>query len=263
MSTWTEDLNKRKKIEDYFSSFNSLAKKIVELKAEAVRSHSVEEWSRFSQEEKDAAITDYFVTPKVKKRYKNKTSNFHLPEHCTQVFPKLKVKTGQEAKYSTDDGDMCFIDEHSAPFSWETVSQMNLKVPDFKCKVIKSHIQDELSEKWENFDKKILKPLNKPIVFSESKSQSPMITTKRQVSEESVENDGVSIEMHNYDDQDKVESVSKNSTSPNPQKNMAGISNSINNVGSDEDYPLLPRTSIFDDSKPSTTKSGFDFLDNW
>lgn len=108
----------------YFSSLNSMAKKIMQDK-ERVRQRYGSQWEKMPPKEQDEAIDKSIVDPEVQKRYAlHRGAADTQPASC---YPVLKTQSGQKVVHFGEE-DITWQDEHSAPFSWETRSQMELSV---------------------------------------------------------------------------------------------------------------------------------------
>ncbi|XP_044146151.1 uncharacterized protein C1orf198 homolog [Bufo gargarizans] len=108
----------------YFSSLNSMAKKIMQDK-ERVRERYGAQWEKMPPKEQDEAIDKSLVDPELQKRYAiHKGSSQAEP---VPSYPVLKTQTGQKVVHFGEE-DITWQDEHSAPFSWETRSQMEFSI---------------------------------------------------------------------------------------------------------------------------------------
>ncbi|XP_063774002.1 uncharacterized protein C1orf198 homolog isoform X2 [Pseudophryne corroboree] len=108
----------------YFSSLNSMAKKIMQDK-ERIRERYGAQWEKMQPKEQDEAIDQNFVDPELQKRYTlHRGPAEPQPVSC---YPVLKTQTGQKVVHFREE-DITWQDEHSAPFSWETKSQMEFSI---------------------------------------------------------------------------------------------------------------------------------------
>ncbi|XP_030052299.1 uncharacterized protein C1orf198 homolog [Microcaecilia unicolor] len=103
----------------YFSSLNSMARKIMQDK-ERIRQRYGPDWERMAPREQDEAIDRCLIDPQVQTRYALHREPREPPGPRTIV-------TGQKVVHFGDE-DITWQDEHSAPFSWETRSQMEFSV---------------------------------------------------------------------------------------------------------------------------------------
>ncbi|XP_052442158.1 uncharacterized protein C1orf198 homolog [Carassius gibelio] len=107
---------------EYFSSINSMARKIME-EREKIKERHGSAWDQMSPVDQDTAIDDGLLDPRIRARYA-----MHRVEREELVcFPKLLLLTGQKTVHFGDE-DLTWQDEHSAPFSWETKSQMDFSL---------------------------------------------------------------------------------------------------------------------------------------
>ncbi|XP_018425296.1 PREDICTED: uncharacterized protein C1orf198 homolog, partial [Nanorana parkeri] len=100
----------------YFSSLNSMAKKIMQDK-ERIRQRYGTQWEKMPPKEQDEAIDKSMVDPELQKRYALHRGDADTqPDPC---YPVLKTQPGQKVVHFGEE-DITWQDEHSAPFSWET-----------------------------------------------------------------------------------------------------------------------------------------------
>ncbi|KAF6735807.1 uncharacterized protein FQA47_002374 [Oryzias melastigma] len=110
-----------KKLE-YFSSINSMARKIMQ-EREKIKAKHGSSWDKMTPQERDNAIDNWMMDPQIRARYA-----MHRVEREEVVcYPKLLVQTGQKIVHFGEE-DITWQDEHSAPFSWETKSQMEFSL---------------------------------------------------------------------------------------------------------------------------------------
>ncbi|XP_076872588.1 uncharacterized protein C1orf198 homolog [Brachyhypopomus gauderio] len=110
-----------KKLE-YFSSINSMARKIMQ-EREKIKEQFGTAWNEMSPAEQDTAIDDGMMDPKVRARY----AVHRVDREEVVCYPKLLIQTGQKIVHFGEE-DLTWQDEHSAPFSWETKSQLEFSV---------------------------------------------------------------------------------------------------------------------------------------
>ncbi|XP_003473514.1 uncharacterized protein C1orf198 homolog [Cavia porcellus] len=104
----------------YFSSLSPMAKKIMQDK-EKIREKYGPEWARLPPAQQDEIIDRCLVGPRVSAP--SDSGDPGDPGH----FPGLRGPTGQKLVRFGDE-DITWQDEHSAPFSWETKSQMEFSI---------------------------------------------------------------------------------------------------------------------------------------
>ncbi|XP_064365341.1 uncharacterized protein C1orf198 homolog isoform X3 [Dromaius novaehollandiae] len=111
------DERERKRF-SYFSSLSPMARKIMAEK-ERIRERYGPEWERLPPRQQDEIIDKCLVEPHVQARYAAHRGAAR-PAAPPASYPSLRLNTGQK--------DITWQDEHSAPFSWETKSQMEFSV---------------------------------------------------------------------------------------------------------------------------------------
>ncbi|KAF6274432.1 hypothetical protein mRhiFer1_001790 [Rhinolophus ferrumequinum] len=107
----------------YFSSLSPMARKIMQDK-EKIREKYGPEWARLPPAQQDEIIDRCLVGPSVPA-----PPDPGEPGDPAELarFPGLRGPTGQKVVRFGDE-DITWQDEHSAPFSWETRSQMEFSV---------------------------------------------------------------------------------------------------------------------------------------
>ncbi|TMS12371.1 Uncharacterized protein E3U43_017329 [Larimichthys crocea] len=107
---------------EYFSSINSMARKIMQ-EREKIKAKHGPSWEKMTPQEQDSAIDNGMMDPHIRARYA-----MHRVEREEVVcYPKLLVQTGQKIVHFGEE-DITWQDEHSAPFSWETKSQLDFSL---------------------------------------------------------------------------------------------------------------------------------------
>uniref|UniRef100_A0A8D2CQ46 Chromosome 1 open reading frame 198 n=1 Tax=Sciurus vulgaris TaxID=55149 RepID=A0A8D2CQ46_SCIVU len=107
----------------YFSSLSPMARKIMQDK-EKIREKYGPEWARLPPAQQDAIIDRCLVGPRAPAPAD--PGDPGDPEDPAR-FPGLRGPTGQKLVRFGDE-DITWQDEHSAPFSWETRSQMEFSI---------------------------------------------------------------------------------------------------------------------------------------
>ncbi|XP_039264322.2 uncharacterized protein LOC120340130 [Styela clava] len=147
MALWIDDPAKQKEIRDYFSSINCMTMKIIE-DIMKVEDDYRESWKNFTVEEREEKINEAMVSPEVMK-------NYPLPEiEDLDVYPTVKIDTGQKMEELQSETDKNVVtskwrDEHSAPFSLQTKSQMDIRIPTVDGKKQKKRKKKGKSKKSE------------------------------------------------------------------------------------------------------------------
>ncbi|KAM9354648.1 uncharacterized protein C1orf198 homolog [Pholidichthys leucotaenia] len=107
---------------EYFSSINSMAKKIMQ-EREKIKARHGSSWDKMTPQEQDDAIDDWMMDPHVRARY----AMHRVDRDEVVCYPKLLIQTGQKIVHFGEE-DITWQDEHSAPFSWETKSQLDFSL---------------------------------------------------------------------------------------------------------------------------------------
>lgn len=103
--------------DEYFRSLNSIAKRICD-DISSTRENYESAWDYLSAEEQNQVINESLIYPDAVLRY----SVVGEPNKLTESFPMLKISYGN--KILQDESGAEWRDEHSAPFSWKTSSQL-------------------------------------------------------------------------------------------------------------------------------------------
>ncbi|XP_044276693.1 uncharacterized protein C1orf198 homolog [Varanus komodoensis] len=118
------DERERKRF-SYFSSLSPMARKIMAEK-ERIRERYGPDWERLPPRQQDEIIDKSLVEPHVQARYAAHRGAARGPPPPV-CYPNLRLNTGQKVVHFGDE-DITWQDEHSAPFSWETKSQMEFSI---------------------------------------------------------------------------------------------------------------------------------------
>nr|XP_056709249.1 uncharacterized protein C1orf198 homolog [Euleptes europaea] len=118
------DERERKRF-SYFSSLSPMARKIMAEK-ERIRQRYGPDWERLPPAQQDDLIDRGLVEPRVQARYAAHRGAPAAPAPAA-CYPSLRLHTGQKVVRFGDE-DITWQDEHSAPFSWETTSQMEFSI---------------------------------------------------------------------------------------------------------------------------------------
>ncbi|XP_015227204.1 PREDICTED: uncharacterized protein C1orf198 homolog [Cyprinodon variegatus] len=111
-----------KKKFEYFSSINSMANKIMQ-EREKIKAEYGPSWEKMTPQEQDTAIDNSMMDPHIRGRY----AMHKVDREEVVCYPKLLLQTGQKIVHFGEE-DITWQDEHSAPFSWETKSQMEFSL---------------------------------------------------------------------------------------------------------------------------------------
>ncbi|XP_035535155.1 uncharacterized protein C1orf198 homolog, partial [Morone saxatilis] len=107
---------------EYFSSINSMAKKIMQ-EREKIKAQHGSSWDQMTPQEQDSAIDNGMMDPHIRARY----AMHRVDREEVVCYPKLLIPTGQKIVHFGEE-DITWQDEHSAPFSWETKSQLDFSL---------------------------------------------------------------------------------------------------------------------------------------
>ncbi|XP_043936683.1 uncharacterized protein C1orf198 homolog [Protopterus annectens] len=122
MPSTTAGLHLEEKKFEYFSSLNSMSRKIM-MERKKIMDEYGPRWEQLPAKEQDDIIDRQLVNPQVKARYA-----FHRAQQEEVVcYPTLQIQTGQKVVHFGEE-DITWQDEHSAPFSWETKSQIEFSI---------------------------------------------------------------------------------------------------------------------------------------
>ncbi|XP_034173362.1 uncharacterized protein LOC117601109 [Osmia lignaria lignaria] len=125
--------------EQYFYSINPLAQRIGE-DITATKEAYEGLWNALSIAEQNQAINETIIQPEVALKYALKKAE--LNKEIPEWYPKLRIQTGMKYVIDETGSTLRWRDEHSAPFSFMTQSQMNLSVidstEDVKSKLIRA-----------------------------------------------------------------------------------------------------------------------------
>lgn len=107
---------------EYFSSINSMARKIMQ-EREKIKAKHGSSWEKMTPQEQDSAIDNGMMDPHIRARY----AMHRVDREEVVCYPKLLIQTGQKIVHFGEE-DITWQDEHSAPFSWETKSQLDFSL---------------------------------------------------------------------------------------------------------------------------------------
>ncbi|XP_072751449.1 uncharacterized protein C1orf198 homolog [Anoplolepis gracilipes] len=113
--------------EQYFYSINSIAQRIGE-DISATKEAYEGLWNTLSIAERNQAINETIIQPEVALKYTLK--KVELTKELPEWYPKLRIQTGMKYVIDETGSTLRWRDEHSAPFSFMTQSQMNLSLID-------------------------------------------------------------------------------------------------------------------------------------
>lgn len=121
----------REQVESYFRELNYASSRIMQ-DMSLVREAHGDDWDGIPEKQKTEIAWDALVGPEIKEKY-----NYYPKQYAeVEVFPVIGLNTGdrmvsdEDATNSRASKSGCWRDEHSAPFSWETQSQLNIRIID-------------------------------------------------------------------------------------------------------------------------------------
>lgn len=121
----------REQVESYFRDLNYASSRIVQ-DMSIVREAYGEDWDRIPEKKKTEIAWEALVGADIKEKY-----NYYPKQYAeVEVFPVIGLNTGDRMVSDEDAANArtgksgCWRDEHSAPFSWETQSQLNMHIFD-------------------------------------------------------------------------------------------------------------------------------------
>ncbi|XP_062980468.1 uncharacterized protein C1orf198 homolog [Elgaria multicarinata webbii] len=169
------DERERKRF-SYFSSLSPMARKIMAEK-ERIRERYGPEWERLPPRQQDEIIDKNLVEPHVQARYAAHRGAVRGAAPPPVCYPNLRLNTGQKVVHFGDE-DITWQDEHSAPFSWETKSQMEFSVASLS-------IQEPGSVASQNEQKPPIKtapgpPPPKPAQIGKTPSSDGLLPTRKE-----------------------------------------------------------------------------------
>ncbi|XP_014207188.1 uncharacterized protein C1orf198 homolog [Copidosoma floridanum] len=130
--------------DDYFYSINPLAKRIGE-DVTATKDAYEGLWNTLSPEERNQAVDETIIQPEVALKYAS--NKLESSKDYPDYYPKLRIQTGLKYMIDETGSTLRWKDEHSAPFSFMTQSQMNFdcldQMGDLHSKNMSSYISDK------------------------------------------------------------------------------------------------------------------------
>lgn len=120
----------REQVEAYFRGLNYQSSRVM-TDLSLVRAQHPGDWDRLPEESRGRIVWEKLVRPQVGDKYDS------CSRQCAEVrvFPVIGLKTGEKVVTDEDATNNAhskklgsWRDEHSAPFSWETQSQLNVRI---------------------------------------------------------------------------------------------------------------------------------------
>ncbi|CAH4036329.1 uncharacterized protein C1orf198 homolog [Pieris brassicae] len=257
--------------EEYFSTMNPIATKIHE---DIVETRNTFEhiWNTLSEKEKSEIINESIIKPDIALKYALLDSlDFDLNDPPVHKDDLMSFFGRDHAQKVVQDENGSYRDEYSAPFLYQTKSQLNLCIESRKSKdvppsppvmselaISHSKVVNELKNALKNHEVSRYKDSNREIV-----SPTSFITKfignfkgKDEEKECLVENNQTQIvDFRNYKSQDNYRGSIAKSNGDLSEENRGLLSSQ---ASSNTDFHS---TETLTDS--TVPKTGFDFLDNW
>ncbi|CBY24772.1 unnamed protein product [Oikopleura dioica] len=117
-----EDVDKR--LSEYFSRLDPLSAGILAEIEQVKRAYTKDKWHQLPHKQQEEAIDRHFVPENVRRMYRknSRARSSSSPKRPTEgVYPQRQIKTGQGYRGKKKN----IRDEFSAPFHWETQSQID------------------------------------------------------------------------------------------------------------------------------------------
>uniref|UniRef100_A0A0K8RHE8 DUF4706 domain-containing protein n=1 Tax=Ixodes ricinus TaxID=34613 RepID=A0A0K8RHE8_IXORI len=120
----------REQVEAYFRGLNYQSSRVM-TDLSLVRAQHPDDWDRLPEESRGRIFWEKLVRPQVGDKYDS------CSRQCAdvRVFPVIGLKTGEKVVTDEDATNNAhskkigsWRDEHSAPFSWKTQSQLNVRI---------------------------------------------------------------------------------------------------------------------------------------
>lgn len=128
--------------EEYFRSLNPIARRICD-DIKATKENYESAWDYLSLEEQKQVVNESVIHPDAVLRYALK-EKIDLDKQV-EVFPTLQMPFG--CKIFQDETGIEWRDEHSAPFSWKTSSQLVLNKTPPKPTPVKDSAQEQVRKR--------------------------------------------------------------------------------------------------------------------
>ncbi|KAK9298599.1 hypothetical protein QLX08_008096 [Tetragonisca angustula] len=254
--------------EQYFYSINPLAQRIGE-DITATKEAYEGLWNTLSIAERNQAINETIIQPEVALKYTLKKPE--ITKELPEWYPKLRIQTGMKYVIDETGSTLRWRDEHSAPFSFMTQSQMNLSVidstEDAKSKLIRaqfgesSHFSSPAKSHRNNSNS-----LNDPYTSSHTVNRFQSDCFSSNIFED---------EQCNSLLKDDMESLvrERDSDTDKSQTNTLVVMSRTKSSDINESTALLETPSSYssfqssqlnqEEEERTIPKTGFEFLDNW
>ncbi|XP_028048799.1 uncharacterized protein C1orf198 homolog isoform X2 [Monomorium pharaonis] len=279
--------------EEYFYNINSIAQKIGE---DIIATKDAYEglWNTLNTAERNQAINETIIQPEVALKYTSK--KFELSRELPEWYPKLRIQTGMKYVIDETGSTLRWRDEHSAPFSFMTQSQMNLSLIDSNEDVTSRSMRTHFGE-LPHFSSPARAQRNNSLLndnyspthqvdcyssdcyasdLFESDQCSDLLTNE--IDEHS---DSIFAKLINKTSllklqgnvEDDLESLVRDSDTDKSQSNTLVVTSRTKSSEINESTALLETPSSYssfqssqlnqEEEERSIPKTGFEFLDNW
>nr|XP_012234841.1 PREDICTED: uncharacterized protein C1orf198 homolog [Linepithema humile] len=281
--------------EQYFYSINPIAQRIGD-DITATKEAYEGLWHTLSTAERNQAINETIIQPEVALKYtlKKVESTKELPEW----YPKLRIQTGMKYVIDETGSTLRWRDEHSAPFSFMTQSQMNLSSIDSNEELKSKSMRTYFGES-PHFSSPVKAQRSNPCSLNNSYSSAHQVGCYQSdcYTSNLFENDQCSnlltsgINNEHSDSifaklinktsllklqnnvEDDMESLVRDSDTDKSQSNTMVVMSRTKSSDINESTALLETPSSYssfqssqlnqEEEERSIPKTGFEFLDNW
>ncbi|XP_011638134.1 uncharacterized protein LOC105427865 isoform X2 [Pogonomyrmex barbatus] len=280
--------------EEYFYNINPIARRIGE-DITATKEAYEGLWNTLSITERNQAINETIIQPEVALKYTLK--KVELIKELPEWYPKLRIQTGMKYVIDETGSTLRWRDEHSAPFSFMTQSQMNLSLidssEDVTSRSMKSHFGESphfsspgkaqrnncsLNDNYSSAHQVTCYPSDCYTNDLFENDQCSDLLTNGIDSEHS---DNIFAKLINKTSllklqnnvEDDMESLVRDSDTDKSQSNTLVVMSRTKSSDINESTALLETPSSYssfqsshlnqEDEERSIPKTGFEFLDNW
>ncbi|XP_066584491.1 uncharacterized protein C1orf198 isoform X2 [Prorops nasuta] len=250
--------------EQYFHSLNPLAKRIGD-DITATKEAYEGLWNTLSMAERNQAINETIIQPEVALKYT--LQKIEAPRELPDWYPTLRIQTGMKYVIDETGATLRWRDEHSAPFSFMSQSQMNLSLGDGSeepSKSMRSHFGEPTHYTSTTRTQNDLKEYN--LCSQEFRYASD------EYSSSIFESEDCSILLKRTDD-DLENLVPNRDSDSNKSQMTSTVTITTKSTDINESTALLETPSSYnsfqstqlnqDEEERSIPKTGFEFLDNW
>lgn len=280
--------------EEYFHNINPIARRIGE-DITATKEAYEELWNTLSTAERNQAINETIIQPEIALKYTLK--KVELTKELPEWYPKLRIQTGMKYVIDETGSTLRWRDEHSAPFSFMTQSQMNLSLidttEDMKARVMRTHFGESphfsspvkaqrnncsLNDSYDSAHEVSCYPSD---CFTSSLFENDQCSDLLTNEIDSEHSDSIFAKLINKTSllklqsniEDDMESLVRDSDTDKSQSNTLAMTSRTKSSDINESTALLETPSSYnsfqssqlnqEEEERSIPKTGFEFLDNW